>query len=195
MSEHDAIHERGRALEDEYFYKKNRELVERMRRATAESAARARMGQTTGLSDPELLRELQSLGFTPETVSLLPLVPLVEVAWAEGGVHGAERKLILEFARGRGIGAGSPADRQLNEWLDRRPDPHVFERAGHLIAAVLDSRRGDMARGLTPQDLVAHCEQIAGASGGIFGTSLRSVTPEERELLTRIAHQLSAGTA
>ena len=40
----------------------------------------------TGLSDPELLRDLNELGFTPETVTLLPLVPIVQVAWAEGGV-------------------------------------------------------------------------------------------------------------
>ena len=60
-----------------------------------------------------MLRELQVLGFTPETVALLPLVPLVQMAWAEGGVSDAERRLILQFARTRGIEEGSGADRQL----------------------------------------------------------------------------------
>ena len=35
-------------------------------------------------------------------------------------------------------------------------------------------------------------EQIAGASGGIFGTRLRSVTDEERALAKRIASDLTA---
>lgn len=42
------------------------------------------MGQRTGLTDPELLQALETVGFTPETVVLLPLMPDVQMAWAEG---------------------------------------------------------------------------------------------------------------
>ena len=52
-----------------------------------------------GLSDPGLLQELQSLGFTTDTVALLPLVPLVQVAWADSGITPAERDLIVQIAR------------------------------------------------------------------------------------------------
>jgi hypothetical protein len=190
MSDHDAFADRGRALEEEYFRKKNRELVEKMRRAAAAESARADLQRTTGLSDPALLQELQELGFTPETASLLPLVPLIEVAWAEGGVTPAERDLIVKLARSRGIEETSPAGRQLTEWLGVRPDDAVFKNAGHLIAAMLDSAPGEVRQGLTVDDLVAYCEKIAGASGGIFGTGLRSVTAEERGLLKRIASDL-----
>ena len=34
MSDHDAFAERGRALEEEYFRKKDRELIEKLRRAS-----------------------------------------------------------------------------------------------------------------------------------------------------------------
>jgi hypothetical protein len=190
MSDHDAFADRGRALEEEYFRKKNRELVEKMRKAAAAESARADMQRTTGLSDPALLQELQELGFTPETVSLLPLVPVIEVAWAEGGITPAERDLIVKLARSRGIEDASPAGQQLNQWMTSRPDPVVFDRAGHLIAAMLDSGSGDVRQGLSVDDLVAYCEKIAGASGGIFGTGLRSVTSEERVLLSRIASDL-----
>jgi hypothetical protein len=40
MAEHDSIAERGRALEDEYFRRKDRELIERMKRAASDEAAR-----------------------------------------------------------------------------------------------------------------------------------------------------------
>jgi hypothetical protein len=195
MSDHDAFADRGHALEEEYFRKKNRELVEKMRQAAAAESVRADMQRTTGLSDPAVLQELQEIGFTPDTVSLLPLVPVIEVAWAEGGITAAERDLIVKLARSRGIEDPSPASQQLNQWMASRPDSVVFERAGHLIAAMLDSGSDEARRGLTADELVAYCEKIAGASGGIFGTGLRSITSEERALLTRIASDLKTRQA
>jgi hypothetical protein len=190
MTDHDAFADRGRALEEDYFRKKDRELVEKMRRAAADESARTEMGRATGVSDPALLTELQDLGFTPDTVSLLPFVPLIEVAWAEGGVTPAERELIVKLARTRGIDDNSAADRRLNEWLSSRPDAIVFAKAGRLIAAVLDSSSGGNKQAFTADDVVAYSEKIAGASGGIFGTALRSVTSEERALLSRIASEV-----
>src|SRR5688572_670940 len=86
MADHDSLAERGRSIEEEYFRRKDRELVEKMRQAKAAEAARGEMSQATGLEDPALLKELQDLGFTPETVILLPLVPVLEMAWAENEI-------------------------------------------------------------------------------------------------------------
>jgi hypothetical protein len=192
MSDHDAFAERGRALEEEYFRKKDRELVEKMRNAAAAEQARGEMGRQTGITDSALLGELQELGFTPDTVVLLPLVPVLELAWAEGGITPAERQLLLSLARSRGIADGSVADRQLNDWMASRPSPAVFERAGRLISAVLSSGTGTVSAGLTADQLVAYCEQIASASGGLLGLRIGSVSSEEKTLLTRIAADLKA---
>ena len=73
-----------------------------------------------------MLQELEALGFTPDTVSLLPMVPIIQVAWAEGGVSDDERALILQFARERGMESGSVADGQLQQWLAERPSEEVF---------------------------------------------------------------------
>jgi hypothetical protein len=186
VTEKDAFAERGRSLEEQYFRKKDRELIEKMKQAAAAEEARREMGARTGLSDPEMLNELEELGFTPETVSLLPLVPVVQVAWAEGGVTNAERALLTRFARARGIEHGSPADLQLQEWISREPDEEVFRRAGRLIRAMLDSGYGEGA--LTADELVKYCEDIAAASGGILG--LGRISGEEREILTSIASTL-----
>ena len=86
MTDHDSLGERGRALEEEYFRRKDRELIEKMRQASAAEEARGEMRRRTGLDDPALLKELQDVGFTPETVGLLPLVPALEIAWAEGEI-------------------------------------------------------------------------------------------------------------
>ena len=189
MAEKDSLGVRGRALEEDYFRKKDRELVERMRKAAEADGARQRLGETTGLSDPVLLQELQDLGFTADTIALLPLVPAVQMAWAEGGVTAEERDLLTRLARARGIAEGSPADRQLSGWLGTRPDEAVFDRAGRLIRALLDS--GAAAAGTaTAEELVQQAEQIAAASGGFLG--IGRVSAEERALLAKIADDLKA---
>ena len=90
MSDKDGINSDVRSREEEYFRRKDRELVEKMRQAAESDASRQAMERTTGIQDPALLQELEALGFTPDTVSLLPLVPIVQVAWAEGGVSDNE---------------------------------------------------------------------------------------------------------
>jgi hypothetical protein len=187
MSEGDFLDDRRRASEDDYFRKKDRELVEKMRAAAAAERATNELSASTGLSDPALLAELAALGFTPDTVSVLPLVPIVEMAWAEGGVTAAERTLLVTLARSRGIAEGSPADRQLSEWLSRQPSPAVFERATRLIRAMLDT--GSPAGGtLTADELIKYSESIAAASGGILG--LGKVSADERATLARIVAAL-----
>ena len=189
MTDHDAFAERGRALEEEYFRKKDRELVEKMRRAAAADQARGDLSKQTGISDPAVLAELQELGFTAETVILLPLMPVLELAWAEGGITAAERQMMVALARSRGIAEGSPAERQLTEWMAARPAQEVFAKAGRLISALLDSG-APAAKGLTADQLVKYAEQIASASGGLLGLPIRAVSMEERDLLTRIAGDL-----
>jgi hypothetical protein len=189
MTDYDSIHERGRALEEEYFRKKNRELVEKMQREGRNEEARREMGARIGLQDPEALGELQRLGFTPDTISLLPLVPVIQVAWADGHVEQGERAAVQKLARARGIAQGSAADHQLNAWLLDQPSVEVFASATRLIRALLDApseRQGTVSA----DELVAYCEQIAAASGGLFG--LNKISAEERALLTRLADQFKS---
>jgi len=177
----------ARSREEEYFWKKDQELIEKVRRAAAAEQAKRDLGAKTGLNDPALIEELQALGFTTDTVLLLPLMPLVQMAWAEGGVSEAERQLIVKLARSRGVVEGGAADRQLSAWLATRPEADVFARATRLIRAMLASP-APAETGLSADDLVKYCESIAAASGGILG--INRISAEERALLSSIAAQL-----
>ena len=185
MADHDSLHERGRALEEEYFRNKNRELVDKMKQLERDAEVLRGIAAHAGVDDPEAVRELQKLGFTPDTVGLLPLVPLVQVAWADGSITEAERDKIVELARSRGVVDGSAAHVQLRAWLADRPTSAVFDGATRLIRAVLDAPGGE--KKMTGDELVAYCEEIASASGGLFG--LRRISAEERAILTSLASQ------
>lgn len=187
MSNIDGITDDVRKREEEYFRRKDRELIERMRKEAEAADARKGLETATGIHDPESLKDLEALGFTPRTISLLPLIPVLQVAWAEGGVSTAEREMIVTLARSRDVEPGSEADAQLQDWLDRRPSDETFRRAGRLISAMLDHPEGAELR-VTADDLIKHCEQIAHASGGLFGFG--SVSAEEKGALQQIAAQL-----
>ena len=189
MSDRDAFADRGRALEEEYFRRREQELIAKLRQRAQADATTQQLGEQAGVTDAEILQDLQELGYTPETVTLLYLVPLVQMAWAEGGVSDRERTLIVEAARARGIEADTPADAQLAEWLTTRPSEKLFEQTLRAIRAILESRP-ETEREASRSDLLSYSTAIAEASGGVLG--LRSVSPEERVLLARISSELES---
>lgn len=186
----DAFKDREKGLEDEYFRKKEAELVEKMRLRQASEAERREMAAVIGLADEELLTDLQDLGFTRETVSLLHLAPLVRVAWADGEVQRNEREQLIQIARLRGIAEGSKADKQLAKWLEESPSEEFFAQTLRIVHAMIDAMppvHGEAAR----RDLVAFCIAIASASGGILGLGDK-ISDEERGAITQIAREFES---
>ena len=187
MTDRDAFAERGRSLEEEYFHRKEREVIDKMRLRAAAEEQRRRLGEKSGVADEEVLNDLQDLGYTPETVMLLHLVPLIQTAWAEGGVSDKERSLIVKAARSRGIDEGTPCDQQLNMWLSKRPSDELFEKTLRAIRTILQAQPAE-AREASEKDLLSLATAIASASGGIVG--FRAVSDEERQILTHISDEL-----
>ncbi len=161
--------------------------MEKLRQRGLEDATRRGMSERTGVADEEILRDLQALGYTPETVMLLHLVPLLQMAWAEGSVSDSERDLILEAARARGVDKDSAADRQLAAWLTDRPSEELFEKTLRAIGAILQLRSSE-ERDASEKDLVTRLTAIASASGGILGFG--KVSPQEQEMLARITQAM-----
>lgn len=187
MAEKDIFAERGRSLEDQYFQKREKELLERLQRKADAEAEKRRLGEAAGVADPAIIADLQALGHTPETMMLLHLVPLVHMAWADGKISPRERELIVQAARMRGVQPDSAADRQLAGWLAERPAPERFERALRAIKAVLHGQSAQ-DRDASQKDLLSYLTSIASASGGVMG--FRAVSSDERQLLKRITEEL-----
>jgi hypothetical protein len=187
VSDKELFGDRRRSREEEYFRRQEKELIEKLQQRGREEATRRRMAERTGVADEELLRDLQALGYTPETVMLLHLVPLLQMAWAEGSVSDRERDLIIEAARARGIDKDSPADHQLTAWLASRPPDELFEKTLRAIGAILQSRPPE-EREASQLDLLSRLTAIASASGGILGFG--KVSPQEAQVLARISEEM-----
>jgi hypothetical protein len=184
----DAMAKRGKGLEDEYFYRKEKELVEKLRRRRQEEEQIKELAEATGVPDEDVLKTLSELGFGKDTLPLLYLVPLLSVAWADNKVTGAEKKLILEAARLHGVEEGSPANQKLEYWLTSRPDDKLLDQTLSVIAHLAQTDTLS-AEKMDREELLDLSTRIAAASGGILGL-VGTISDDEQAVLDRIAAQL-----
>jgi hypothetical protein len=187
MSDKNIFSERERGMETEYFQKREQELIAKMRERVAREQERQQMAEAIGVADEEVLEALQDLGYTADTVKLLSVIPLVQVAWAEGGVSASERKLIYEVAATRGVTEGTTAYEKLNEWLAAEPPQAFFDNSLRAISYLFESLPEDQ-RAASRQSLVEYCTKIAEVSGGILGFG--KFSDEERMTIARIASEI-----
>jgi len=188
MTDKNPLGDRKHSQEEEYFFKKERELIEKIRHRSAVEARLHGLYEAVGVADPKIIEDLQELGYTRETVGVIHLLPIVRVAWAEGKITKPERDLILEAAVPRGVVPGTPAYEILTGWLTRRPTEEFFDKSMRIIEAILTVLpEEEMAKG--KRDLLSYCTRVAEASGGILGLG-NKIDRKERALLEQIAESM-----
>jgi hypothetical protein len=170
-----------RGDEDEFFHRQERERREERERAERRAAELRRLAEALGLADESRAAAPFALGITAETAPAFEALPLVEVAWADGGVDEQERWRLLEAATRLGVEFGRPAHALLESWLVRCPAPELFA-AWH-----------ERARGAPGQArlLLEAAERVAGAAGGLLGFG--TVSRAERRAIDGIHHSLAGG--
>ena len=172
------LRDRGRSLEDEFFRREDRRLMERLSELRAAEATREALGKASGITKPAVLDKLMELGIRAETVAALSIVPLVEVAWADGALDAKERRAVVERA---GVAPDSTARALLEAWLDRRPDPKLLIAWTHLVQAMSEQLGPDGAARLKT-GLLEGARAVAAAAGGLFGVGSKISASEEAML-------------
>lgn len=184
----DAMAKRGKGLEEEYFHRKEQELIEKLRKRREAEAQMKELAEASGIPNEDILKTLQELGYTRDTVSLLHLMPLISVAWADNKVSGPEREMILEAAQLHGVAKEGAAYQQLIEWLTHRPSDEFLDQTLRVIAGLAGTAAPD-AKGIDRDKLLELSTRVAAASGGILGLG-NKISAEEQALLDRLATQL-----
>ena len=188
----DIFKDRERGLEEEYFRKHDAKLLEKLRERGRLDAIVEALAMKLQIDDPALLRRIMDLGVTLDTGAAFLLLPLVQIAWAEGRVTDREREAVLRVAGERGVEPGTPAHDRLAAWLENRPADRFFDTAVETLKAGLAALPPD-ERAERARHIVDACRQVAGASGGLsklLGGS--SVSDEEESVLDAIAATLRA---
>jgi hypothetical protein len=174
--------ERGRTLEEEFFRKEEAKILERMRAEKQVQLTREELSRVTGIVDAASLDGLMGLGLSPATLSALSLVPLVEVAWASGGVDADERKAVLQAAKETGLD-GANQD-LLASWLSHAPDRSLLD-AWKRYAATIGGSLSAPQRERMKSELIGRARKVASASGGLLG--IGKISKEEEAVLQELA--------
>lgn len=130
---------------------------------------------------PRLSQAMRRLQLTEKTIHLLPIFPLIYVAWADGKFQEAAVERILQIAEENGLTEGEGSG-LLSFWLhtDKRPSDEFFLDGLRLTAAILKYARPGFKN-----NIIFLCESVAESVGGWSG-----VKRTEQEALTQIADLL-----
>ena len=177
--------------EDKYFQEVERERRERLRREreleAIRSVERQHIARELATTD-DIAAEAMELGFDAETSRVLPLIPLIEVAWADGSVTIKEQSTVLDAAKNHGIDEGSPAYNFLGRLLNERPSALFFERTNRVLMHLIQAKPESWMK----KDLPTLCREVAEASGGFLGLFGEKISPAEMAIINELSDRLDA---
>ena len=162
------LRDRGKSLEDEFFRQEDQRLLARLKELRSAELSREALAKASGITKPEVLDRLLKLGIQAQTLAALSIVPLIEVAWADGELDAKERRAVLEHAGAAGITSGSPAYGLLEAWLEHRPSQQLLDAWRDLVRAIREQIGPDEAERLKGE-IVERARVVARASGGVLG--------------------------
>ena len=168
-------------LEETFFAEENSKLLEKLREEARSKERRDALRDALKVDDEGVLDALVELDLYPETAVAFSLVPLVEVAWADGYIEAKEREAVLKAANSRGIVKGSTTCQLLENWLEQRPGPEMLETWKAYVRAVVSAMREDR-RSIFKTGVLAQAREIAEAAGGFLGLGSKVSAVEEKVL-------------
>ena len=187
------FNERARLAEDDYFRRRDAELIERARLSRAQaavsvperSAGEQALVDALHTEDAGLVGALHAAGLNASNTSLLEWLPAIEVAWVDDVDMHEREELRRQYATDPASDGASLS--LLTEWLFVRP-PHEALLAArqalrHRLDALPEAERTERV-----QQIVRRCEVVGHASGGIFG--LGALSWEEHERIEAIKEAL-----
>lgn len=178
------LEKRGQDLESAFFREQDAKLLERLRVRAEEKARKESIAQSTGIDDADVLEKLCQLGLCGESVVALYLVPLIEVAWADGDVHPNEREAILNAAVEQGISQKGLSFQLLESWLDEHPGPEMLEAWENFMRAL----RPNLSDGVLEQmheSIMQRARGVASAAGGVLGL-FGKISDDEKRVLDQL---------
>ena len=177
--------DRRKSLEEEFFRRQDAALLAQRRTEEERRAARAALAAASHITDDVLLDQLVAFGISAATLTALSLVPLIEVAWADGRVEDAEIQVILAAARAAGLEETSAGHKLLASCLSERPQTGLRKMWRQYITSICTTLSAE-ERDALKTELLQQARSVAEAAGGFMGLGSK-VSSKEEALLAEIA--------
>jgi hypothetical protein len=180
---------RGKALEEAFFFRMDQELIELLSRKLQRDEKIRSFAEATGIHDVKRLESLVDAGFEMPTLTAFIWVPLVFVAWADGNVDAMEKKTILDVLATKGFSENAACRIMDHEWVRNPPNADLWKIWEDFSAATLANLKAPSRNELI-DEIVGLCYVVAHASGGFLG--IGKVSPSETEVIDHVIESLQA---
>ena len=159
----DIFGDRRKALEDAFFRERDQQLIDKLKLELEATETHRNLAHVSGILDQRVLADLVKAGVRAETLLALTLIPLVEVAWADGSVADDEREAVLKAAAENGIKTGTAPHALLDQWLRDRPDVRVIAAWKEYVHALAKAMPAEVIA-VMGERLIGRCRTVAGAT-------------------------------
>jgi hypothetical protein len=174
---------RGKTLEDMFFLDQDRILMEQFHHMEKMKETKESLAKVSGITNDDVLQKLVELDIRPDIVASLALVPLVEIAWADGEIAEKEKAAMLK-ADSALFAKDSPDLAILKQWLEHKPDPQLLEAWKHYIRGLCEQLTAPQKAALRTE-VIGHARQVAQAAGGFLGLG-NKISKAEQDMLDQL---------
>jgi hypothetical protein len=158
------LHSRGRVIEELFFFKQNSVLIEKKLQLQKLERDLKTIAGISGISNEDVLRKLVELNVQVEVLATLLVIPLIEVAWADGKIKEGEREAILKAAESTGVHGGPHHSGLFEHWLEAGP-PKGFLESWIFYMQGLCRLLSESERQALESDILQRARTVAEAGG------------------------------
>jgi uncharacterized tellurite resistance protein B-like protein len=177
---------RGKVVEEAFFYKVDRELIELLSERLQREEKLRLLANATGIRDQKHLELLADSGFELSTLHFI-WVPLILVAWADGNAEKIEKQAIADILVSKGISQETISRVIAHDWFRKKPTEELWEIWSEFSAATSASLNPSIYNELI-DEIVRLCRLVADASGGFMG--LGKISTTETQAIDRVMRTL-----
>jgi hypothetical protein len=177
----------SKPLEDAFFTSQDQKLIDDLRAMRKMNETKESLAEVSGIKNDAILQKLVSLDIRPETLASLSIVPLIEVAWADGEIDAKEQKAVLSAAEKKGVvkNGGINYD-MVKQWMTHKPTNDLLDAWTHYIKGLCEQLTAEEKDTLR-FEIMGNAKTVAEASGGILGTGIgNTISKPEQEMLAKL---------
>ena len=181
--DHLIMETRAKTLEDAFFLKQDQILMEQFHLMEKMKETMESLSKVSGITNKQVLQKLVELNIPPDLVASLALVPLVEVAWADGEIDEKEKVAVLK-AEGTIFAKDSPDMAVLKCWMEHKPGRQLLEAWKHYIKGLCEQMTEAQKTALR-KEVIGHARQVAQAAGGFLSIG-NKISKAEQNMLKNL---------
>lgn len=171
-------------LEDAFFAANDQKLIAQLQILKQLEENIESLSKVSGITNKSVLKKLVELNIRPETIAAISMVPVVEIAWADGKLDEKEKNAILGFSEQHFASKNEITRDLLIEWLNHKPPKEMLEAWLHYIKGLCENLSAEEKKSFK-ESFMSQAHSIAEASGGFLGLG-NKISKEEASVLKNL---------